>query len=145
MRLFTGLDLPAEVAGNLERLLERLRPTARIAWSPPANLHITTKFIGEWPEERLGELKDVLAALPPRAPLALHIAKVGFFPNPHSPRVFWCGIEAPGLAELAADHGSIAGAEYDPAADRYEPAKGGPALVVAAEVAARIAATLRYE
>ena len=28
---------------------------------------------------------------------------VGFFPNPHSPRVFWCGIEAPGLAELAAD------------------------------------------
>ena len=24
-------------------------------------------------------------------------------PNPHSPRVFWCGIEAPGLAELAAD------------------------------------------
>jgi 2'-5' RNA ligase len=28
---------------------------------------------------------------------------VGFFPNPHSPRIFWCGIEAPGLPELAAD------------------------------------------
>ena len=35
--------------------------------------------------------------------IPVHIRKVGFFPNPHSPRIFWCGIEAPGLAELAAD------------------------------------------
>lgn len=49
------------------------------------------------------------------------------------------------LVELEADHGSIAGADYDAVADRYEPATGGRALEVAAEVAARIAATLRYE
>jgi len=101
MRLFTGLDLPAEVVHNLERLLERLRPTARIHWIHPSNLHITTKFIGEWPEERLGELKAALAALEPRPPIAVHIRKVGFFPNPHAPRVFWCGIDAPGLEALA--------------------------------------------
>jgi 2'-5' RNA ligase len=103
MRLFTGLDLPAEVVHNLEQLLERLRPTARIHWSVPANLHVTTKFIGEWPDERLGELRAVLAALEPRPPIAAHIRRVGFFPNPHAPRVFWCGIEAPGL-EVLADH-----------------------------------------
>lgn len=103
MRLFTGLDLPDEVAGNLEKLLERLRPKAHIQWSPPANLHITTKFIGEWPEERLEELKRKLAGLPERAPIAIRIHNLGFFPNPHSPRVFGCGIEAPGLSELAAD------------------------------------------
>jgi 2'-5' RNA ligase len=101
MRLFTGLDLPAEVVHNLELLLERLRPTARIHWTVPANLHITTKFIGEWPEERLGELKAALAALEPQPPIAVHIRKVGFFPNPHAPRVFWCGIDAPGLEVLA--------------------------------------------
>ncbi len=49
------------------------------------------------------------------------------------------------LVELAADHGSIAGADYDPVADRYGPGRGGRTLGVAAEVAARIAATLRYE
>jgi dienelactone hydrolase len=49
------------------------------------------------------------------------------------------------LVELAADHGSIAGADYDPVADRYEPAARGRALEVAGEVAARIAATLGYE
>lgn len=103
MRLFIGLDLPAAVVGNLERLLEQLRPTARIQWSPPANLHITTKFIGEWPEGRLDELKSALGAVPSRAAISVHICKVGFFPNPHSPRIFWCGIEAPGLDGLAAD------------------------------------------
>jgi dienelactone hydrolase len=49
------------------------------------------------------------------------------------------------LVELAAYHGSIVGAEYDPVADRYAAATDGEALGVAAEVAARIAAALRYE
>lgn len=46
------------------------------------------------------------------------------------------------LIELAADHGSIAGADYDALADRYEPAKNGPARIVAQQVADRIAAML---
>ena len=102
MRLFTALDLAPGVAANLERLLAQLRPTARIQWSPPANLHITTKFIGEWPEPRLAELKTALAALPARTAIPVRIHHLGFFPNPHAPRVFWCGIEAPGLDKLAA-------------------------------------------
>jgi len=110
MRLFTGLDLPDEVVRSLQKLLDHLRPAARIHWSPAENLHITTKFIGEWPEERLGELKSVLAAIEPREPIPVHIRRVGFFPNPHAPRVFWCGIEAPGLDALASatDHATAA-------------------------------------
>ena len=103
MRLFTALDLPPDVVARLEELLAHLKPTAKIAWSPPANLHITTKFIGEWPEPRLEELRRALASLPARPPIDVHIRKVGFFPNPHSPRNFWCGIEAPGLGPLAED------------------------------------------
>jgi 2'-5' RNA ligase len=103
MRLLTALDLAPGVAASLASLIERLRPTARIQWSPPANLHITTKFIGDWPDERLAELKTALARLPARAAISVRIHHLGFFPNPHAPRVFWCGIEAPGLAELAAE------------------------------------------
>jgi dipeptidyl aminopeptidase/acylaminoacyl peptidase len=44
------------------------------------------------------------------------------------------------LVELAADHGSIAGARYDPDADRYIPADDARTLDVVAEVATRIAA-----
>jgi 2'-5' RNA ligase len=100
MRLFIGLDLPAAVVSELALLVDRLRPSARIHWSAPANLHITTKFIGEWPDERVGEIEKALATLPPFPPLPIAIRRLGFFPNPHSPRVFWCGIVAP--AELAA-------------------------------------------
>lgn len=103
MRLFTGLDLPGEVVSRLEDLLRRLKPAARINWSPPANLHITTRFIGEWPEERLPELTSALAAIPSRPALHVSIRQVGFFPNLRAPRNFWAGIDAPGLPELAAD------------------------------------------
>ena len=103
MRLFTAIDIPPDVLARIERLLDRLQPTARIKWSPPANMHITTKFIGQWPEERLGGLTSALAALPPRPPVAVAIRNLGYFPNPHSPRVFWAGIEAPELAGLARD------------------------------------------
>ena len=102
MRLFTGLDLLPDVVRSLEELLRRLKPTARIQWSPPANLHVTTKFIGQWPDERLAEMIAALGSVPSSGPIPVHIHRVGFFPNPHSPRVFWCGIEAPGLDRLAA-------------------------------------------
>jgi 2'-5' RNA ligase len=102
MRLFTALDLPPEVVRTLDALLDRLRPAARIKWSPPANLHVTTRFIGAWPEERLLDLRAALAGLPNYPPIPIRIRKLGFFPNPHSPRVFWAGVEAsPDLAALA--------------------------------------------
>ena len=103
MRLFTALDVPAELVAALDAFIGRLKPTANVAWSKPANLHITTKFLGEWPEPRLDELKRALAGLPPRPAVHVHLRRVGFFPNPHSPNSFWCGIEAPGLQDLAAD------------------------------------------
>jgi 2'-5' RNA ligase len=103
MRLFTALEIPPDVIRNLESFLARVKPTARITWSPVSNLHITTKFIGAWPDEKLDTLQGALRSIPPRPAIDVKIHKVGFFPNPHSPRNFWCGIDAPGIAELAAD------------------------------------------
>ena len=103
MRLFTAIDLPAETLLRLERLLSALRPEALIKWSPLDNLHITTKFIGEFAETRLPELQSALGGMPERPPIEVSVAKVGFYPNARSPRVFWCGIEAQRLEALATD------------------------------------------
>jgi RNA 2',3'-cyclic 3'-phosphodiesterase len=104
MRLFTGIALPEEVTGHLTRLIERLRPHAHFKWTPVYNLHLTTKFIGQWPEERLQELISALQPLGNRAPIAIQVEGLGWFPNPHSPRVLWTGVKAgPELAQLAAD------------------------------------------
>jgi dienelactone hydrolase len=46
------------------------------------------------------------------------------------------------LEELNTDHAAIAGAVYDPGADKYLPAEDEESLAVATEVAARIAAAI---
>jgi len=103
MRLFTALDLPPDMLLNLERLLAALRPEAAIKWSPVGNLHITTKFIGEWPEARLNELDTQLQPLRFRDLLEIDLGGLGWFPSAHSPRVLWAGVGGgPALSALAA-------------------------------------------
>lgn len=92
MRLFTGIDLAEDVRANLARLLERLRPAARLRWSVAENLHVTTKFIGEWPEARLEELLAALRTVPRTGPISITVRELGWFPNARAPRVFWAGI-----------------------------------------------------
>jgi 2'-5' RNA ligase len=95
MRLFTGIAIPQDVQRTLAQLIDHLRPHAHIKWSPPYNLHITTKFIGEWPEARLDELIAVLGGMPKFPPFDILIRGIGWFPNPHSPRVLWAAMNAP--------------------------------------------------
>lgn len=102
MRLFTGLDVPYQMRRNLELLLQLLKPHARLAWSPLDNLHVTTRFIGEWPEDRLPDLKSALASVPPPPPFKIALRGIGWFPNPHHPRVLYVSVQGgEELAQLA--------------------------------------------
>ena len=103
MRLFTAIDLPNEILLRLERLLSALRPEALIHWSPLDNLHITTKFIGSWPESRLEELDAALSTVPAREPFDVELKNLGWFPNSRSPRTLWLGVNADSLPRLAHD------------------------------------------
>lgn len=94
MRLFTAIDIPEEIRARLRALVDRLKPAARLSWSSLTNLHVTTKFIGEWPEPRLQEMQDALAAVPRPGALQIAVRGLGWFPNPRNPRVFWAGIES---------------------------------------------------
>jgi 2'-5' RNA ligase len=93
MRLFTGIDLPDDVREKLERLLMHLRPCAHLKWSPVYNLHVTLKFIGEWPEEKLPQLEAALGSMAQREPIPTEVKGLGWYPNPHHPRVFWVGVD----------------------------------------------------
>ncbi|HVW86940.1 MAG TPA: RNA 2',3'-cyclic phosphodiesterase [Bryobacteraceae bacterium] len=107
MRLFTGISIDPQVLNALKRALAELRPTARLKWSPVENLHITTKFIGEWPEARLPELETALARVEGPGDIRIDISRFGFYPNPHRPRVFFAGVhggeELPDLARRIDD------------------------------------------
>lgn len=91
MRLFTAIDVPDEVHTALSTLVKRLRPAARIAWSPPQNWHLTIKFIGE--QENPAQVAAELAQVHVPA-FRLAVRQIGWFPNPHHPRVLFAGITA---------------------------------------------------
>lgn len=101
MRLFTAIDVPDRIKLRLSALLCRLRPLAKLAWSPVENLHVTTKFIGEWPEERLDQVRQALSSVPRPGLVEIAVRGLGWFPNDRNPRVFWAGIETNELRTLA--------------------------------------------
>jgi RNA 2',3'-cyclic 3'-phosphodiesterase len=106
MRLFAAVDIPEDVKIALDSFLKRLRPTAKLSWTRLDNLHITTQFIGEWPEERLDEIKQALAGVPVRGAIDIAVKGIGWFPNDRRPRVFWAGIDGgDALRTLARDTG----------------------------------------
>jgi 2'-5' RNA ligase len=102
MRLFTGIAIGPNVLDNLARVLKEMRPLAPLNWSPVENLHITSKFIGQWPEARLTELEEALENLDSTCAFDVTIARFGYFPNPHKPHALFAGVQPEsGLAGLA--------------------------------------------
>jgi len=94
MRLFTAIDLPEEMLEKLGVFLARLRPLAKLRWTAVENLHITTKFIGEWPEARVEDMKTTLRSVTQTQPVRISVRGVGWFPDPRRPHTFWAGVDA---------------------------------------------------
>jgi 2'-5' RNA ligase len=119
MRLFTAIDLSDEVRGNLDKLVRELRSSAQISWVSMENVHLTTKFIGEWDAGRLGEILSALRQMRKPAPFNVAVRGLGWYPNPHQPRVFWAGVAAPeGLRQLVQDTELCLAAVGTPREDR---------------------------
>jgi len=99
VRVFVALDIPEEVRAAIGALIERLRPACRIArWVRIEGIHVTLKFIGEVPPEKIEPIKASLSQIRfpnfPSKAIDLKFRGVGFFPNERRPRVLWAGIEA---------------------------------------------------
>jgi 2'-5' RNA ligase len=76
MRLFTAVELPEPTSQHLAHLLQTLRAHPALkdvaSFTPPQNLHITLKFIGDVPDDRVPLLINSLRTLTiPPMPFAL--------------------------------------------------------------------------
>ena len=95
MRLFLALDLDDAQRAALAALRGEA-PTQIVRagrWLPLANLHLTLRFLGDWPEQRLGELTASLTEA--RAVVApLRLCGLGCFPKRGNARVLWVGVAA---------------------------------------------------
>ncbi len=96
MRLFIALQISDDVREAIAALIREWKPLDRSwKWSRSESLHVTLKFLGEIPENKLVRVAEALRAVPTDLPITLTFAGLGFFPHEGRPRVLWAGIEAP--------------------------------------------------
>jgi 2'-5' RNA ligase len=122
VRAFVALELGAEVREAIGTLMASLRPRVSGArWVRPEGVHLTLRFLGDTPPERIEQLLPLLAAAASGcAPLEARAAALGTFPGPGKPpRVLWLGIGLPpSAASLQAECERAAVAVGFPPEDR---------------------------
>lgn len=104
-RLFVGVALPpadrdavAGLVGRVRSVVEGDGPEVR--WVRLEGLHLTLRFLGATPADRVPVVEDcVRAAAATAVPFEVRLAGAGAFPTDRRPRVLWLGIEA-GAAKL---------------------------------------------
>ena len=89
MRLFVGLDLPDLLRERLTALSGSL---SGARWTPPENLHLTLRFIGETRRDAAEEIDHALAALRGR-PFSLTLSGTGVLHRAGRPSALWAGVE----------------------------------------------------
>jgi 2'-5' RNA ligase len=96
LRLFIAIPIPEPVRDEIirvQREMQPLAPRGAVRWTRPDQFHLTLRFLGDVPVAGLEKLKESVNAVCRSAqPLQMRAEGVGFFPNPHSPRVVWVGI-----------------------------------------------------
>ncbi len=108
MRCFVAIDLTTDVRAAIARAQTRVRTAATradVRWVDPTQFHLTLKFLGPVPDERVPAVSAALeAVIAGGSPVPLAAAGLGGFPSLKSPRVLWVGITAgvPQLVEVAA-------------------------------------------
>ena len=95
IRTFVCLQLPPFARDRLAATQQHLIESgAQVSWVKPHNIHLTLKFLGLVPAERLQDVVEaVRQATVPAAPVSLELTKLGCFPNKRAPRVIWAGLK----------------------------------------------------
>jgi RNA 2',3'-cyclic 3'-phosphodiesterase len=101
MRLFVALEIPEAVRENLAAIRKNFSSIdSGLRWVPPENLHLTLKFIGSVPNDKLEAIIDALRHV--RADKSINLKFSGM--GGSAAGVYWASIEPdPALEKLAAD------------------------------------------
>lgn len=96
MRLFVAIEPPEALHRSLKEL-QRTLPQEGLRLTPPEQLHLTVKFLGETDEvDRITATLSGIAGRTPPFPLTL--GRCGTFPSRGAPRIVWCSLHCPSPA-----------------------------------------------
>lgn len=102
MRLFFAIELQDPVRAGLHHAAAPLRAQEPdLAWVRPEKLHLTMRFLGDVPGDRVEQLGTAAASVAARhRPFELTLGGIGAFPNFRRARVVWIGVESEPRLEL---------------------------------------------
>lgn len=97
MRCFLAFELPPAVRDRLAELQSQLSGIDRLVrWTPPGQIHLTLKFLGEVPDDQVAAIGTAIQKLASQLlSFDLEVAGAGCFPPRGIPRVIWAGISGP--------------------------------------------------
>ena len=97
IRTFIAIELEEPIRAGLTRVQEQLKQeddTRVVRWVRPGGVHLTLKFLGDVPAQRVDEIGQALErACVGFAPFTLTFGGLGCFPNTRRPRVVWVGVQ----------------------------------------------------
>jgi 2'-5' RNA ligase len=100
-RLFLAVNLSVAVTRKIGEAIGKMRQAAerrglRVGWVPPANLHVTLKYLGWSSAEVVEAVRDQVAALSSGlGAFELGARGTGGFPSETGARVLWVGVSDP--------------------------------------------------
>ena len=93
LRLFVAFDVPEAQKDSVEEAIGSLAVTGA-RWTGRQSWHVTLKFLGATPEERLSEVTGVVEQAASASPPArTSLAGIGAFPGFRRARVLWVGLD----------------------------------------------------
>jgi 2'-5' RNA ligase len=97
VRTFIAIELSEELKTQLAEAQTRLKarsPARAVKWVNPEGVHLTIKFLGNVPAERIPAIASAIErAVAGHAAFDIHLAGLGCFPDLNRPRVIWVGVE----------------------------------------------------
>jgi len=101
MRLFVGVDLPAEIKQTILKFQSELRHLGVNGfWKSLDNLHITLEFLGELEPDKISALTETLTKVASNyKPFRLTIGGLGAFSSLKQPHTLWTAVSG-SLTEL---------------------------------------------
>jgi 2'-5' RNA ligase len=95
VRCFVALDTPTELKEQVNALIVRLRSAEggrKVRWVQPDGVHLTLKFLGDVPAEKIPEINAALSSTLSgggRATFDLTLHGLSHFGKPDAPKVIW--------------------------------------------------------